>query len=107
MEDYAAKKWWIKRKNKKLLPSQYKLPKKNCKSVVEISQKNIKFKKEIKLTKTKTCQMPIQKEEKTIWKVITTIEKKFLNHLINHVEELENVCLSKLIFKFEKKKMKF
>ena len=48
--------------------------------------------------------MPIQKEEKTIWKVITTIEKKFLNHLINHVEELENVCLSKLIFKFEKKK---
>ena len=29
--------------------------------------------------------------------------KKFLNHLINHVEELENVCLSKLIFKFEKK----
>ena len=33
--------------------------------------------------------------------------KKFLNHLINHVEELENVCLSKLIFKFEKKKLKF
>ena len=33
--------------------------------------------------------------------------KKFLNHLINHVEELENVCLSKLIFKFEEKKLKF
>ena len=32
--------------------------------------------------------------------------KKFLNHLINHVEELENVCLSKLIFKFQKKNSK-
>ena len=33
--------------------------------------------------------------QKNIWKIITITRKTLLNHLINRVEELENVSLNK------------
>ena len=42
----------------------------------------------------KICQIPIKKFKKNMPKILT-ISEKILNHLINRVEELENVCLNK------------
>ena len=45
--------------------------------------------------KIKTSHMQKEKKKKNIWKIIIIKEKNSLNHLINSVEELENVYLNK------------
>ena len=44
--------------------------------------------------KIKICQMQIEKEEINIWKIIVKKTSFKKSHLINRVEELENVCFN-------------
>ena len=53
-------------------------------------------------TETKICYMKIEKEQKQYMRSYYYKRKNLLNHLINCVEESENVSQHKWIFKYFK-----
>ena len=54
-----------------------------------------KLKRNYANSKNKNISHADREKKKNIWKIIIIKEKNSLNHLINSVEELENVYLNK------------
>ena len=89
MEDCAVVNMENK-KGKNHYQANKKTTKKNRNSIIEkILRKEIMLIIELRI-----CQTQIEKEKKEYMKNYYSKRKKLLNHLINCVKELENICLS-------------